>query len=102
MTPLKGGWKSHAGRLDVSLCVRGEKTLVVDGALVSLVHDGDDEPETVWQRPLTDVTRVEPATWRSADDRGATLRWHFRDGSWVDVFAKGPGWEALAEAVPQR
>lgn len=100
MTQLKGGWKSHAGCLDASMCIHGDKALVVGEELMSLVYVGDGEVEVGWQHPLTDVARVELATWRSADTRGATLRWHFQDGSWVDVFAKGPGWESLAEAVP--
>ncbi|WP_139140784.1 hypothetical protein [Streptomyces abyssalis] len=99
-TQLKGGWKSLAGGLDTSMCIHGHKVLVVGERRLSLVYVGVDDSEIGWHHPLTDVARVEVATWRSTDDRGATLRWHFRDGSWADVFAKGPGWKALASAVP--
>lgn len=100
-TQLKGGWKSLAGGLDASMCIDGEKVLGVCERRLALVYVGEGESETAWHTPLTDVARVEVATWRRADDRGATLRWHFRDGSWVDVFAEGAGWKALASVVPQ-
>jgi len=99
MTQLKGSWKSVAGGLNASMCITGDKVLVVGERLLALVYVGDRESEIGWHHQLTDVAEVEVATWLSADDRGATLRWHFRDGSWVDVRAMGPGWKTLTNAA---
>ena len=101
MTQLKGGWMSLAGGLNASMCITGAKVLVVGERLLALVYVGDQESEIGWQQPLTDVADVEVASWRTADDRGATLRWHFRDGSWVDVLANGPEWKALVHETAQ-
>ncbi|MFC7304045.1 hypothetical protein ACFQVC_07435 [Streptomyces monticola] len=95
---LNGGWGSAAGGLAAAASVRGGRVLAVGERQVSLVYAGEYEAETGWSVPRDQLAGVEHADWDTHHEQRATLRFHFRDGSWCDVIAQGGGWRALVDA----
>ncbi|MBA2809414.1 hypothetical protein E0500_018920 [Streptomyces sp. KM273126] len=99
---LNGGWDSAAGGLAIAVHVWGDRVLAVGERQVGLVYVGEREAELAWTVPREEVAGVELADWDTHDEQRATLRWHFRDGSWCDVVAQGAGWKYLVDALPVR
>ncbi|MFJ9589871.1 hypothetical protein [Streptomyces acidicola] len=99
---LKGGWDSAAGGLGIAVHVWGGCVLAVGERRVDLVYVGELEAEIAWTVPREEVAGVELADWDTHDEERATLRWHFRDGSWCDVQARDAGWKSLVDALPPR
>jgi hypothetical protein len=96
---LNGGWNSAAGGLAIAVQVRGQRVLALGEQQVSLLYVGEREAEIAWSVPRTELAGVELAVWDTHDEQQATLRWHFRDGSWCDVKARGDGWKSLVDAL---
>ncbi len=99
---LNGGWESAAGGLGIAVYVWGDRVLAVGERRVSLLHVGEHEAESAWSVPREQLAGVELAVWDTHNEQHATLRWHFRDGSWCDVKAQGTGWKSLVDALPVR
>lgn len=100
---LNGGWDSTAGGLGIALSIWGPRMLAVGQHHVSLVYVGEHEAEIAWSVPREELTGVEHAFWNTYDDGlQASLRWHFRDGSWCDVRAQGDGWKVLVDDLRVR
>jgi hypothetical protein len=99
---LGGGWDSAAGGLGTAVFLWGERVLAVGERRVSLLYVGEREAEIAWAVPREQLAGVEFAAWDTSDEQRATLRWHFRDGSWCDVTARGAGWKSLIETLPVR
>ncbi|MEU1850265.1 hypothetical protein ABZ499_13580 [Streptomyces sp. NPDC019990] len=97
---LNGGWDSVAGSLAIAVSVWGDRVLSVGERRVSLLYVGEHEAENAWSVLREQVAGVELAVWDGHDEQQATLRWHFRDGSWCDVRARGSGWKSLVDALP--
>lgn len=95
-----GGWDSTAGRLATAMYVQGSRVLVLGQRQVFLLYVGEHEAEVAWSTLRGEVTGVEVADWDPCTELRATLRWHFRDGSWYDVTVRGAGWKQLADALP--
>ncbi|CAL9425374.1 hypothetical protein SUDANB145_01936 [Streptomyces sp. enrichment culture] len=95
-----GGWDSTAGGLGTAMYIQGTRVLALGQRQVSLLYVGEHEAEVAWSTPREEVTGVEFADWDPYNEQRATLRWHFRDGSWYDVTARGAGWKQLPDALP--
>jgi hypothetical protein len=97
-----GGWDSAAGDLGAAMYVHGNRVVALGRRQVFLLYVGEHEAEIAWSVPRAEVTGVEFASWDPSTEQRATLRWHFRDGSWYDVTARGTGWKQLVDALPSR
>ncbi|WP_320783542.1 hypothetical protein [Streptomyces sp. CRN 30] len=95
-----GGWDSAAGGLGIAMYVHGDRVLAVGQRRICLLHVGAHAAEVAWSVSRDELTGVEFAAWDTHTEQRATLRWHFRDGSWYDVRTQGPGWRTLVDALP--